>query len=52
MLFAGFDGDQNGYRLLSENYMDVNGVQNLFYEVDLATAPSRTPGPASLWTRC
>ena len=36
VLFAGFDGDQNGYRLLSEKYMDVNGVQNLFYEVDLA----------------
>jgi ABC-type sugar transport system substrate-binding protein len=36
VLFAGFDGDQNGYRLLSEKYMDVNGVQNLFYEVELA----------------
>jgi ABC-type sugar transport system substrate-binding protein len=36
VLFAGFDGDQNGYRLLSTGYMDVNGVQNLFYEVDLA----------------
>jgi ABC-type sugar transport system substrate-binding protein len=36
VLFAGFDGDQNGYQLLSTNYMDVNGVQNLFYEVDLA----------------
>jgi len=36
VLFAGFDGDQNGYNLLSTGYMDVNGVQNLFYEVDLA----------------
>ncbi|WP_158817997.1 sugar ABC transporter substrate-binding protein [Methylocapsa sp. S129] len=35
VLFAGFDGDQNGYQLLSAKYMDVNGVQNLFYEVDL-----------------
>ena len=36
VLFAGFDGDQNGYKLLSTKYMDVNGVQNLFFEVDLA----------------
>lgn len=36
VFFAGFDGDQNGYKLLSEGYMDVNGVQNLFFEVDLA----------------
>ena len=36
VLFAGFDGDQNGYRLLKEGYMDVNGVQNLFFEADLA----------------
>ena len=36
VLFSGFDGDQNGYRLLNDGYMDVNGVQNLFYEVDLA----------------
>jgi ABC-type sugar transport system substrate-binding protein len=36
VLFAGFDGDQNGYQLLSTKYMDVNGVQNLFYEADLA----------------
>jgi ABC-type sugar transport system substrate-binding protein len=36
VLFSGFDGDQNGYQNLSTGYMDVNGVQNLFYEVDLA----------------
>ena len=36
VLFSGFDGDQNGYKNLSTGYMDVNGVQNLFYEVDLA----------------
>lgn len=36
VLFASFDGDQNGYQLLKDGYLDVNGVQNLFYEVDLA----------------
>lgn len=36
VLFAGFDGDQNGYKLLKDGYMDVNGVQNLFFEADLA----------------
>lgn len=36
VFFSGFDGDQNGYKLLAEGYMDVNGVQNLFFEVDLA----------------
>jgi ABC-type sugar transport system substrate-binding protein len=36
VLFGGFDGDQNGYELLSSGYMDANGVQNLFFEVDLA----------------
>ena len=36
VLFAGFDGDQNGYKLLNDGYMDVNGVQNLFFEADLA----------------
>ena len=36
VLFSGFDGDQNGYKNLSSGYMDVNGVQNLFFEVDLA----------------
>lgn len=35
VLFASFDGDQNGYQLLKDGYLDVNGVQNLFYEVDL-----------------
>jgi ABC-type sugar transport system substrate-binding protein len=36
VIFGGFDGDQNGYELLSSGYMDANGVQNLFFEVDLA----------------
>ena len=36
VLFSGFDGDQNGYKNLAAGYMDVNGVQNLFFEVDLA----------------
>ena len=36
VLFAGFDGDQNGYSLLSDELLDVDGVQNLFLEVDMA----------------
>ncbi|HTW25537.1 MAG TPA: sugar ABC transporter substrate-binding protein [Acetobacteraceae bacterium] len=36
VIFGGFDGDQNAYQLLQDGYMDVNGVQNLFYEADLA----------------
>lgn len=36
VLFGGFDGDQNAYRLLHDRYMDANGVQNLFFEADLA----------------
>lgn len=36
VLFAGFDGDEGQYRALADGYMDVGGVQNLFYEVDLA----------------
>ena len=36
VLFGGFDGDQNAYQALHDGYMDANGVQNLFYEADLA----------------
>jgi ribose/xylose/arabinose/galactoside ABC-type transport system permease subunit/ABC-type sugar transport system substrate-binding protein len=32
---AGFDGDDNGYAQLAAGYFDVDGVQNLYYEVDL-----------------
>jgi ribose/xylose/arabinose/galactoside ABC-type transport system permease subunit/ABC-type sugar transport system substrate-binding protein len=35
VLIAGFDGDDNGYRQLAAGYYDVDGVQNLSYEVDL-----------------
>lgn len=36
VLFAGFDGDAGQYEALEEGYMDVGGVQNLFYEAELA----------------
>ncbi len=36
VLFAGFDGDAGAYELLQEGYMDADGVQNLFLEVDMA----------------
>lgn len=36
VLFAGFDGDEGQYAALKDGYMDVGGVQNLFYEADLA----------------
>jgi ABC-type sugar transport system substrate-binding protein len=36
VLFAGFDGDEGGYKALADGYMDVEGVQNLFFEADLA----------------
>jgi ribose/xylose/arabinose/galactoside ABC-type transport system permease subunit/ABC-type sugar transport system substrate-binding protein len=32
---AGFDGDDNGYAQLAAGYFDVDGVQNLDYEVTL-----------------
>jgi ribose/xylose/arabinose/galactoside ABC-type transport system permease subunit/ABC-type sugar transport system substrate-binding protein len=35
VLIAGFDGDDNGYAQLSQGYYDVDGVQDLDYEVDL-----------------
>ncbi len=35
VLIAGFDGDDNGYKQLAAGYYDVDGVQNLDYEVDL-----------------
>src|SRR3569833_1259084 len=33
---AGFDGDEQGYEQLAAGYWDVDGVQNLNYEVDLS----------------
>lgn len=36
VLLAGFDGDEGQYQALKDGYMDVGGVQNLFYEADLA----------------
>jgi ribose/xylose/arabinose/galactoside ABC-type transport system permease subunit/ABC-type sugar transport system substrate-binding protein len=36
VLIAGFDGDDNGYRQLSAGYFDVDGVQNLNFEVAAA----------------
>lgn len=35
VLIAGFDGDENGYEQLAAGYYDVDGVQNLDYEVEL-----------------
>ena len=36
VLVAGFDGDDKGYEELSAGYYDVDGVQNLDYEVALS----------------
>ena len=36
ILLGGFDGDEGQYAALKDGYMDVGGVQNVFYEADLA----------------
>ena len=36
VVFGGFDGDQGAYQLLVDGYLDADGVQNLFLEVDMA----------------
>ena len=36
VIFGGFDGDANAYKLLADGYLDACGVQNLFLEVDMA----------------
>ena len=36
VLIAGFDGDDNGYAQLAAGYFDVDGVQDLDYEVKLS----------------
>jgi ABC-type sugar transport system substrate-binding protein len=36
VIFTGFDGFPNAYALMKDGYMDACGVQNLFYETELA----------------
>jgi ribose/xylose/arabinose/galactoside ABC-type transport system permease subunit/ABC-type sugar transport system substrate-binding protein len=36
VMIAGFDGDDNGYAALASGYYDVDGVQDLDREIDLA----------------
>jgi len=36
VIFVGFDGFPDAYALMKDGYMDACGVQNLFYETDLA----------------
>lgn len=38
IVFGSFDGDQNAYQALNDGYLDADGVQNLFLEVDMAFA--------------
>jgi ABC-type sugar transport system substrate-binding protein len=35
VLFGGFDGDEGAYQRLADGYLDVDGVQNIPYEVEL-----------------
>ncbi|MEO1018974.1 MAG: sugar ABC transporter substrate-binding protein [Pseudomonadota bacterium] len=36
VVFGGFDGDATAYELMKDNYLDADGVQDLFYEAELA----------------
>lgn len=36
VIFTGFDGFPSAYGLMADKYMDACGVQNLFYETELA----------------
>ncbi len=36
VIFGAFDGDATAYELLAEGFLDADGVQNLFLEVDMA----------------
>lgn len=36
VIFTGFDGFPDAYALMKDGYMDACGVQNLFYETELA----------------
>ena len=35
VIFGGFDGDEGAYQRLADGILDADGVQNIFYEVDL-----------------
>lgn len=36
VLLGGFDGDATAYRMLTEDYLDADGVQDVFYECEQA----------------
>src|SRR3546814_3730553 len=36
VVFGGFDGDATAYSLMAEGTLDADGVQDLFYEAELA----------------
>ncbi|MGP1396218.1 MAG: sugar ABC transporter substrate-binding protein [Inquilinaceae bacterium] len=36
VVFGGFDGDATAYELMKDQYLDADGVQDLFYEAELA----------------
>ncbi|MGF1476008.1 MAG: sugar ABC transporter substrate-binding protein [Geminicoccaceae bacterium] len=36
VIFGGFDGDATAYELMKDQYLDADGVQDLFYEAELA----------------
>jgi len=36
VIFGGFDGDATAYELMKDEYLDADGVQDLFYEAELA----------------
>ncbi len=36
VIFGGFDGDATAYELLADGFLDADGVQNLFLEVEMA----------------
>jgi ABC-type sugar transport system substrate-binding protein len=35
VIFGGFDGDEGAYQRLADGILDADGVQNIFYEVEL-----------------
>jgi ABC-type sugar transport system substrate-binding protein len=36
VLLGGFDGDANAYKMLTEGYLDADGVQDVYYECEAA----------------
>lgn len=36
VIFGGFDGDATAYELMKDQYLDADGVQDLFFEAELA----------------